>query len=165
MATTTILLTRDKMATVDVCDYHFLQQWAWCAVKKRTVWYAARGLADGTTIFMHRQIAERAGILARCIDHIDRNGLNNCRSNLRPATQSQNIANGGMWRSNTSGFRGVVYDKSRRLWKAQLKHRKHTEYLGRFSTPEEAASAYNARARELFGEFAFVNPLPTGTTA
>lgn len=159
-----ILLTQGKKAIVDARDYHFLCQWSWCAVKKGHNWYASRGLSNGTTIFMHRQIADRAGFLTTRIDHIDRNGLNNRRCNLRPATQSQNTANARMWCNNTSGYRGVTYDKAKRSWQAGIKRNQRFIFLGRYSTPEKAAAAYNRGARRLFGKFAFHNHLPTGTT-
>ena len=150
-------LTRNKSALVSGCDIEFLQEWRWCAVKKGGIWYASRGLSDGTTIYMHREIARRAGIISDYIDHIDRNGLNNTRSNLRAATQGQNIANAGMFKNNTTGFRGVTYDKSRGCYKAAIKFNQKYKFIGRFATPVEAASAYDEAAKILFGDFAFQN--------
>lgn len=152
-----ITLTRNKTAIVSGCDIEFLQSHGWCAVKKNGKWYAARGLSDGTTIYMHREIAKRMGIESDYIDHIDRNGLNNSRSNLRAATASQNIANAGMFNTNTSGYRGVTYDKERGCYKAAIKFKKKYKFIGRFSNPAEAALAYNNAAKILFGEFAFHN--------
>jgi hypothetical protein len=90
------------------------------------------------------------------IDHKDRNPLNNRMSNLRYATSSQNKANKtcGL---NTSGFKGVCWDKARHKWVARIsRHRKHY-HIGRFDSIKEAALAYNEKAVELFGEFALLN--------
>lgn len=103
---------------------------------------------------MHREIV---GVMDShaWVDHIDRDTLNNRRGNLRQCTAAQNIANGGKRRHNSSGYRGVVWYKGK--WVAQIGHRRKLLYLGRFSTPEEAAIAYDAAARQLYGEFAGLN--------
>jgi hypothetical protein len=151
-------LTRGKVAIVDDIDYDSLKPFSWCAAKIGHTWYARRGLWTGETILMHREIARFAGIESPCIDHINRNGLDNRRCNLRPATQSQNIANGGMWKNNTSGYRGVCLIANGK-WRAATKHKGKYKQIGEFDTPEEAAKAYNAYCSELFGSFAFQNTL------
>lgn len=86
------------------------------------------------------------------IDHIDRNTSNNRISNLRPATQSQNHQNQGPSRRNTSGVKGVSWDKCRGKWKLHIGvERKTTQ--ARFNTKEEAIAARKRAEEKYFGEF------------
>jgi len=86
------------------------------------------------------------------IDHKDRNRTNNRIGNLRAATHAQNLANTGLWKSNTTGFRGVSR-KRNKFWARITVNRQHI-HLGTFTTAEEAARAYNEAAFLYFGEFA-----------
>jgi hypothetical protein len=91
------------------------------------------------------------------IDHCDGNPFNNQWSNLRLSTHSNNAANRRRPRSNTSGFKGVTFDRQRGNWKAQITKDGRYYCVGRYATAEEAHAAYVAKARELFGEFARTN--------
>jgi hypothetical protein len=93
----------------------------------------------------------------RGIDHRDRNGLDCRRKNLRAAGQAQNGANRGLQRNNRTGFKGVYWFRRDHCWTAQVQTRGRRRHLGYFSTPEEAARAYDDAAREHFGEFARLN--------
>jgi hypothetical protein len=88
------------------------------------------------------------------IDHINRIRNDNRWINLRLSTQTQNNANSKIRCNNTSGYRGVTFEKRRNKWKAQIGLNGKTIFLGDFKTPEEAHAAYCKAARELFGEFA-----------
>ena len=88
------------------------------------------------------------------IDHRDGNPLNNCWRNLRLSNYSNNNANRRRPQNNTSGFKGVTFDRQRGKWKAIITKNRHQKCLGRFSTPREAHAAYLAAARLLFGKFA-----------
>lgn len=89
------------------------------------------------------------------IDHIDNNRSNNAFSNLRLANNSQNRANTGIRKHNTTGFKGVAYDdRKSRKWIAQISIAGKTTYLGAYDTPEEAHAAYCKKARLIHGEFA-----------
>jgi hypothetical protein len=88
-------------------------------------------------------------------DHIDGDGLNNRRSNLRPATNAQNMRNAPLRRDSVSGYKGVAWDKYR--WRAHIRVDGRRLHLGMFADPAEAARAYDAAAREHFGEFARLN--------
>ena len=81
---------------------------------------------------------------------------------MRPATCSQNRANTKFYITNTSGYRGVYYDKDRDKWKAVAFHNYKKTYIGRFNTPEEAALAYNRAAIIYHGEFAVLNIVDEG---
>jgi hypothetical protein len=91
------------------------------------------------------------------IDHANGNGLDNRRCNIRPATRSLNLANRASPGSR-SGFRGVTpANQKNGRWVARIKINGKTHFLGTFDTPEEAARAYDARARLAFGDFARTN--------
>jgi hypothetical protein len=89
------------------------------------------------------------------VDHIDRNGLNNQKSNLRHCTHSQNCANRRS--KNSTGFRGV-YSRNNG-YEVKIKHQGKMLYLGVYNSIYVAAAAYNQKALELFKEFAILNKL------
>jgi hypothetical protein len=87
------------------------------------------------------------------IDHIDGNPSNNRISNLRNATNYENQYNQAKRKNNTSGFKGVSWDKSMKKWSAYITKNCKKVHLGYFTTPEEASQAYEEVAREYHGEF------------
>jgi len=148
-----IQLTQGKVAIVDDEDFNFINQWHWNARQINGHWYAKRGEA-GKTIFMHRIIMNAPKGLE--VDHIDGDGLNNLRENLRVCTHAENLRNQRLPRHNKSGYKGVlpyINGKVRAL--IQLNGEKI--FLGIFDNAEEAAHAYDAKAIELYGEFARLN--------
>jgi hypothetical protein len=88
------------------------------------------------------------------IDHINLNRSDDRWSNLRVATESENMANRLAPRNNTSGFKGVSFDRKTKKWRAKITKNYSHHYLGAFDTPEAACAAYSKAAHELFGEFA-----------
>lgn len=150
-----IELTREKIAIVDDADFDRLSKTKWHAVpagrnpENRKLWYAR----SSSGIYMHRQIL---GAMDDEVDHRDRNGLNNVRTNLRLATRSQNCAN-IIYQPPASGFRGVWYDQRRRVFAAQTTVKRKTIRIGRFSTAIEAARARDEYVKKLLGEFAVLN--------
>jgi len=88
------------------------------------------------------------------VDHKDGNGLNNTRDNLRLATKEQNGANSRKQSNNTSGFKGVCWNKQAGKWKAQITVDGKNIYLGYFASKDEAHAAYCTAAEKHFGEFA-----------
>jgi hypothetical protein len=156
-----ILLTKGGEALVDDQDHDYLSRWKWYAAKGGK--YAARDTRSsnrrrGTLIYMHDVVAARIGMVGT-IDHANRDTLDNQRHNLRPATGSQNGANRGPQVNNTSGYKGVTWDKARHRWSASIKVRGQRKNLGRFDNKIEAARAYNQAALKHFGVFAFLNPV------
>ena len=152
----TIPLTQGHVALVDDEDFEGLSRYNWHARKDKQTFYAARGTLRGgvaRTIMMHVAIS---GI--KNVDHIDGNGLNNQRSNLRPASASQQAANRKKSNRNSSKYKGVSWNKRLKKWMAQIKPpNKKQIYLGLFDNEELAARAYNQAAIEHFGDFAKLN--------
>jgi hypothetical protein len=151
-----IQLTKGKVALVDDGDFERVNALKWQAFKNYQTWYARRneGSTPRRNVRMHQYILGVRGKTSQ-IDHRDGNGLNNQRSNLRIATAMQNQSNRGPQRNNTSGFKGVC--KRYGKWRAQIKYKGEKISLGTYPDPAEAARAYDRKARELFGEFAWQN--------
>jgi len=148
-----------KVALVDDSDYEWLNQYRWVIKKSCNVYYAQRNvISHKKTQFMHRLILGLTDFNIKC-DHRDRNGLNNQRSNLRTATNSQNLANRAGRKNSTSKYLGVSWHTKRRKWIAQMRKDGVSIYIGEYKNEKEAASAYNKKALELHKEFAFLNDL------
>lgn len=92
--------------------------------------------------------------LGRVVDHIDRNRLNDAASNLRWATVSENAMNSKRPINNTSGLKGVSWDKVNEKWLVVLTHQGVQRHIGRFCDKDAAHRAYMEHARALAGEFA-----------
>lgn len=149
-----IPLTQGKFAIVDAEDYHWLSQYKWHACKSRSTFYAARRKGH-TSISMHREImCAPEGLV---VDHIDHNGLNNRKSNLRLCTHSQNLLNRRIRPDCKSKYKGVVWDWRNRKWVARICINQKRIHLGRFHNERDAAIVYDRKAIELFGQFACLN--------
>lgn len=156
-----IPLTKGLVALVDDEDFEFLNQWRWYANKSGSgkTHYARRAIkaVNGKfkAIFMHKVLLAACG--QSYGDHKDGNGLNNQKSNLRPSTPSQNGGNTPMKKNNTSGFKGVFWDKRSRRWYSRITKDRKNLHLGMFPDRLRAAVAYDKAATELFGQFAKTN--------
>lgn len=104
---------------------------------------------------MHNAVAERLGFSRP--DHKNRNGFDNRRENLRPATHSQQLQNTRVRVNSRSGFRGVTWNTERNCWSADITIEGKHIFLGRRKSPVEAALLYDAAAAEAFGDFASLN--------
>lgn len=91
------------------------------------------------------------------IDHINGIKSDNRWCNLRECTHSQNLANSGKRKTNTSGYKGVSWNTRDEIWMAAISHKGKLLNLGSFDDPHEAALTYNERANEIYGEFAYLN--------
>jgi len=151
----------DHFAVIDDEDASLVLPFRWHLHKSKTprslnLYAAALDRSQGLikTIYMHRLILGTAsGVF---VDHIDHNGLNNSRSNLRECSNSQNMAN-SRWPVGKSGYRGVSFYKPEGTWKARISINGKEKTLGYRKTPDAAARLYDDAARVHFGEFAITN--------
>lgn len=109
---------------------------------------------------LSKVIQKRIGFIGLC-DHIDRNPLNNMRSNLRAATHESNSQNTSLYTTNTSGYRGVVFDENNGNWRASItykeKGKSKAKHLGSFTDKTEAAKAYDRAALKYHGPHSTTN--------
>lgn len=156
------LSNSDECAFIDDEDYKLVETYKW---RRNAQGYAvsrlytriAKGIRHATDIRMHRLImGEPTGME---VDHIDNNGLNNQRGNLRVAAHWQNLANRPIQKNNTSGYRGVTWSKQNKKWYAQIYVDSKTISLGFYDDIKDAARAYNEAAIERYSEFARLNKL------
>lgn len=152
-----IPISGGHFATVDAEDFERISAFKWKAsvrVKKDGTIakvYAQRSRRDGGSPMMHRSIIEYNGPMQ--VDHINGDGLDNRRCNLRLCSRSENMANQEIGIGNTSGRKGVTWHKRDAVWQAQLKVNGKMLYLGSFPDLDQAKAAYDRAAREAFGQF------------
>lgn len=147
-----IQLTQGKVALVDDGDFELLNKYKWSAHKGRGAWYATRGVGP---IKMHRQITHAP--IGAVVDHINGNGLDNRRINLRVCSHSENMRNSALRSDNTTGYKGVRKRTDRKWYSAEIRVNGLSVNLGRFETAEGAARAYDEAAKKYFGDFARLN--------
>lgn len=157
-----IFLTNGLTTFVDDEDFYRLSKHRWCAHKSTPEgnWYAKRIEKDASgrikNIYMHRDIL--GALPHEEVDHKDRNGLNNTKSNLRLCNKSQNNANIARRPRPASGFIGVYHDpKCSKPWRARCWSNGRAINLGQFPTPECAALARDEFVSARWGEFAVLN--------
>jgi hypothetical protein len=147
-------LTKGYEAVIDAAYVHLVDAWDWCARVTPHAVYAQRTDRTGPKqrkVYLHRVIMGEPDGLK--IDHIDSDGLNNRRANLREATTSQNNHNQRIRGDNTSGFKGVSWDKRCGKWRADIRLDGKNRFLGYHATLEAAAEAYAAASADLHGQF------------
>lgn len=149
-----IKLTQGKTAVVDDTDFELVNQYKWHYNSHGYAYrYAGGGREHTKRQSMHELVYGRIDDL---IDHKDGDGLNNRRSNLRPADKSLNAANSKIRSDNTSGYRGVYVNKQGTYY-VQIQVRGKVFNIGTFKFIKEAARAYNRAALEHFGNYARLN--------
>lgn len=156
-----IPLTHSQVAIVDIQDFERFVEHRWIAmwVRAKKKYYAVRyyTLADGTPrcSLMHREALNLDHSDPRIVDHVEPLlTLDNRHSNLRFATYSENSANQGLRKDNTSGYKGVTWSKYMNLWTTRITVRGEHIFLGYFRNPLDAYAAYCKAAIFHFGEFA-----------
>ena len=155
-----IPLTQDKYALIDAEDWYKLKDRVWCAAHIGQNWYAitneltSRGYRH---IGMHRIIT--CAPEGMDVDHINFDGLDNRKSNLRVCTRGQNKCNARVPGRGTSRYRGVCLHKPSGRWVASIQFNSKKYSLGYYHSETEAACAYNRAALEYFGDCAYLNPV------
>jgi len=154
-------LTQGYIAIIDASDVPLVNQWNWNALiatdrsgALRTVYAVCNALRSGKAdrLLMHRVISQAPD--GRYVDHINGDGMDNRRINLRIATQAQNSRNTRLRHDSTSGVKGVMWESSRGKWKAQITVDGVQSTLGRFDTIEDAAACVTVERSRLHGDFA-----------
>jgi hypothetical protein len=157
-------LGKGFVAVIDDEDADLVAGFKWYPMKAEGKVYAAgwKHMPPGRYfVHLHRLIADAQP--GEIIDHVDRDPLNCRRSNLRRVTRQQNRFNTGPQRKlggTTSKYKGVFFCRTTGRFRARIVRNGQRTYLGCFLNEDDAARAYNAKAKELFGEFAYLNPVP-----
>lgn len=143
-------------------DHELVGRYKWCLRKFRTRNYAIANVVDYSgkrkQISMHRLLMSFPNEME--VDHVDLNGLNNTRRNLRLATHAENNKNKKCQSNNKTGFKGVHLYKRYNTYQAYIWIDRKRIHLGYFKTAIEAAKRYNEEAVRLHGEFANLNFIP-----
>ena len=154
-------MSQPRYARVDPADYKRLRNYEWYTKRGLKSFHAhtfARDSKTGKTKrkYMHRMLHETPeGMM---IDHINHDGMDNRRANLRAATRSQNLYNRKKWSGTySSKFKGVTWHKGKRKWQARIGFQNKRVHLGFFTDEIEAAKAYDRAAKKYHGEFAYLN--------
>lgn len=157
-----IELSKGYVALVDDEDFEYLNVFSWYTqtFPHTEIMYASRTQTKPIRkcIKMHRLILNP--LENEMVDHIDGNGLNNQKSNLRLVNNQRNLQNSKPYKNKKySNYKGVGYDLKRKKFRANIRVNKVLIYLGRFETELEAAEAYNKAALKYFGEYSRINDL------
>ncbi len=154
----TVPLTRGFSATIDAADVALVVGYNWFAVVQDHTVYAVRRVhgvkGRGSKISMHRQIMSPSA--KHQVDHIDLDGLNNRRVNMRLCSVAENARNRRRSAANTSGLKGVCWSRAARKWQAGIKIDGKQTHLGLYDTPEAAHAAYAKASAALHGAFSRV---------
>lgn len=151
-----IKLTKGHVALVDDEDFEYVNRVKWRVLPSGNIFYATRSIQINykkKNILMHRLIL-RLRKNSCHVDHINGNGLDNRKINLRIVNRNQNMRNLTRTRiNNTSGYRGVSYDKREQKWIAYIYLNGKQKKLGRYINKLDAAKAFDFAARLYFGNF------------
>lgn len=155
-----IRLKEGKVILLDDEDYDLLSRYKWHACKSKHTYYAERKVG-GKTVLMHRQILGLQYKDGKITDHIDGNGLNNQRSNIRCCSMKENNRNRRKIKTCSSQYKGVHFHKGGGNWQVNIKVNGKRIYLGCHKNEEVAGQIYDDAAIKYHGEFAITNfPLP-----
>jgi len=152
-----IKLSQGKFTLVDDNDFKALNQFKWYARPSRKIFYATRNSNPRKLklpqIQMHRVIIGEIP-KGKEVDHIDGDGLNNQRNNLRLASISENAMNKGAYKNNKSGHKGICWNEREKKWSATGKlPNKKQKNLGDFKNIEDAIKAREKFVLKYYGEF------------
>lgn len=154
-----IPLSREQVALVDSADYDWLTQYKWCLDHNG---YVCRMVNEGDyrhrrKVLLHRFILDAPSHLQ--VDHINHCLLDNRRCNIRLVTREQNRANSRPNRNGTSRYKGVYWHKPTGRWYATINVSGGKQHIGSYASEADAAAAYNQKAAEAWGQYAYLNTI------
>lgn len=149
-----IVMPCGKSLLIDDADLDFV-----LSLRPRTNSFSGKlyavGRKNNRAVLVHRELLQAPRTLH--VDHVNGNGLDNRRCNIRLCSRSQNLANAN-FPKGVSGYRGVRKARNQRNgWMAEIQVNNRRIYLGTFDEREEAARAYDTAAKQYFGPFARLN--------
>lgn len=151
-----IKLTQNKVALIDDEDFERLNQFKWFVKQDGKAWYVCRHIyiaGKRTTLAMHREILSAKKDIK--VDHINHDGLNNCKENLRLCTHQENLQNQEVaHKNNKLGIKGMYWWESRKKFRATINVNKKDISLGYFHNIDNADIAYRKAEVKYFGKFA-----------
>jgi len=155
-----ITTTNGYQIQVDDDDIALVLQYRWYAYILTRGCYAARQVwhpeeRKNRLVYMHREIMDAQP--GQYVDHINHNGFDNRRCNLRICTNVENLRNSPGHRDRASQYKGVSMDRKRGKYVAMINNGQRAINLGYFDSERDAALAYNDAARKHFGDFAYIN--------
>jgi AP2 domain/HNH endonuclease len=153
--TITMHCTDGTPFTIDDADFELVSPYRWDAQRSlstRTTYARSRLGGSRSAVPLHRLLLSPPE--GSVVDHIDGNGLNNVRSNLRVCSRSENSFNAQRRKDNTSGFKGVYWHRRIGKWQAEVVAHRKRNHLGYYDTPEQAAEVARAFREKVHGEFA-----------
>lgn len=159
--TVEIKLTRGFVAIIDKEDYESVRQFKWRVTEAyndtfyATTWMRIKG--KGRHVYLHRFLMQSPK--NKKVSFNNGNSLDCRRENLSILTNSERQLKSRLGKNNSTGYRGVSFNKAAGKYKAYIKKDKKLLYLGLFETAEEAAQTYNEKAKRLFGKFARLNEI------
>ncbi len=151
------LCNSDKYAIVDPIDYYPLSKYTWWTRNRNGSYQVLRFTQHGYCLHpvaMHRQIMNPPK--DKSVDHINRDGRDNRRANLRLATVAQNNMNKFSGKGS-SKYKGVYFRRDMKRWRASISVNSKKKQLGSYDNEVDAAKAYDKAAKKYYGQFAYLN--------
>lgn len=153
-----ISISNGKFTIIDDEDYEKCSKYKWTYHPSNYAYRHESVNGKIIRVYLHRFLLGDNILSGFVVDHINGNGLDNRKQNLRIVTNKQNTRNTQKQKRHTSSiYKGVCWDKSRQKWIVHIEVDGHQKYLGRFSSERDAAIAYNKAAMKYFGEYACLN--------
>ena len=148
---------------IDAEDYDLVKDYTWCYIKgyntpyaQSTIWRPNKKQKQ-KSLLMHRLILGLEEGDKKYVDHINHNGLDNRRCNIRVVTCHQNLANQKAKKGAVSKYKGVHWSLSTNRWRVSIKTEEKRHYVGVYKNEKQAARAYDKEALDFYGPFALVN--------